>query len=72
MTARPCPREVYADLLECPRGCGFVTMAAPSLRWGPWRMQVHLLNPTCPRPIPGVDGTYGKGGYRRPGLTPTR
>lgn len=62
MTARPCPKEA-PELLECPRGCGFVTSAKPSLMWGPWRMQVHLLNPRCPTPIPGL-GTYRRGGRR--------
>lgn len=52
-------------VIECPRGCGFVTAAKPSLRWGPWRMHVHLANPTCPRPIPGSSqATYAGGGYR--------
>ncbi len=61
-----CPAE-NPELIECPRGCGFVTMAAPSLRFGPWRMQVHLANPTCPRPIPGSpQATYRKGGYVPP------
>ncbi|GJJ21092.1 hypothetical protein [Mycolicibacterium mageritense] len=58
MTTRPCPIEIPPDLLECPRGCGLVTLAKPSLRWGPWRMQVHLLNPRCPTPIPGSNSTY--------------
>lgn len=58
---RPCPKEAEPQLLNCPRGCGFVTLAAPSLRWGPWRMQVHLLNKRCPPPLPGVPGTYRRG-----------
>ncbi|WP_319456922.1 MULTISPECIES: hypothetical protein [unclassified Mycobacterium] len=63
---RPHPCEEPA-VIECPRGCGFVTGAKPSLRWGPWRMQVHLLNPTCPRPIlGGTQNTYRKGGYVPP------
>ncbi|ORA24941.1 hypothetical protein BST13_33780 [Mycobacterium aquaticum] len=58
MTAAPCPHEADPELLDCPRGCGFVTLARPSLKWGPWRMQLHLLNPRCSAPIPGSTGTY--------------
>jgi hypothetical protein len=67
-----CP-DAEPELLECPRGCGFVTLARPSLRWGPWRMQVHLANPTCSRPIPGgTQSTYAKGGYLPSFARPTR
>uniref|UniRef100_A0AAU8GQU1 Uncharacterized protein n=1 Tax=Mycobacterium phage JustASigh TaxID=3158894 RepID=A0AAU8GQU1_9CAUD len=58
MIARPCPKEAPPELLECPRGCGFVTLARPSLRWGPWRLAVHLLIPRCTRPLPGISSTH--------------
>ena len=53
MTAGVCPDEVMPAVLECPRGCGLVVWADPDLRWGPWRMQVHLSLPKCPTPRQG-------------------
>lgn len=44
-------------LIECPRGCRFVTSALPHLQWGPWRMQSHLMDPRCPAAIPGLTTT---------------
>ncbi|WP_260973345.1 hypothetical protein [Mycolicibacterium llatzerense] len=57
--ANVCAAEAPPELLECPRGCGLVTLAAPSLKWGPWRMQVHLAaGPRCPTPMPGTSSSY--------------
>ena len=65
----PCPKEADPELLHCPRGCGFVTMATPSLKWGPWRMAVHLLSTRCPRPLVGASqSTYAATGYVPPSL----
>ncbi len=59
MTAALCPADVPPEILECPRGCGLVTLATPSLKWGPWRMQVHLAaGPRCPTPRPGASSHY--------------
>lgn len=59
MTAAQCPAEVAPEILECPRGCGLVTLADPSLKWGPWRMQVHLATgPRCSTPMPGTSSHY--------------
>lgn len=44
-------------IIECPRGCRFVTSALPHVQWGPWRMQVHLMNERCPAAIPGMTTT---------------
>ena len=51
---RPCEPP---PVLECPRGCGFITSALPHVRWGPWRLQSHLMRKRCPAAIPGVTTT---------------
>lgn len=51
---RPCEAPA---VIECPRGCRFVTSALPHVQWGPWRMQVHLMSTRCPAAIPGMTTT---------------
>jgi len=51
---RPCEPPA---IIECPRGCRFVTSARRHVQWGPWRMQVHLMSERCPAAIPGMTTT---------------
>lgn len=56
MTAQPCPDEIPPKITECPRGCGYQVIAEPKgaeqfWRYGPWRLQIHLLAPKCYRPL---------------------
>ena len=54
IAAEDCAHCPPPTTIECPRGCGVVAMARPHLVWGPWRMQVHLMSPRCPTPMPGT------------------
>lgn len=60
VAAAPAWRPCEATTITCPRGCGFLSTVRPHVYWGPWRMQLHLMNPRCPTPIRGMTPTRGR------------